>query len=236
MIIAALVAGCTADDPPEVVEPSMLEMALERAQDQADPPAVPPAEPLEPDEPDEPVPATCPDGVITAAGWSGEYPGPIAHVTQPIEVRALAHPCANTETVRCSLEPGILHPWAGNPDHTFVTVRAIQRVTATKAMQLGTQHLGVGDQVQLVQEIGEGFCAYRRGDDTFQAECPALSKGRLRASPMVDRAPRQLVALGCPAGPDGRAWLVIDDAFMAHDAVEPGAFKGYGAVRPADSP
>lgn len=235
LVLAA--AGCgTESAMPDAPERASV-AAVRAAAASPAPDARPDAPTLAPSEPaakqvSAPPVTECPAGVVAAPGWPGEYPDPVVHVTEPVVVPSRAHPCAK-DTQSCGIEPGMLHPWAGVEGHTFVTVRAVQGWSAAEAFQLGTQQLAASDTVQLTQEIGEGFCAYQRGDDSFQAQCPALLKGKLEQEPVVEWATEQLVGVPC-ANVDGVVgWVAVNDALMAVEGVRKGAFEGYGKVVPA---
>lgn len=233
MLLFVLAAGCgdTVVEAPEPVPAAPAAAAIRVPDDVAEEAAAtPPTEAARSTAAPPPEVTECPEGVIAAPGWPGEYPEPIAHVTEALQVPSRSHPCGPS-TGTCELAPGLLHPWNGASDQTFVTVRAVERWHAAKAFQLGTQQLVAGDPVRLTQEIGEGFCAYERAGVEFQAQCPALLKGKLAVQPAVERATEQLVQVPCADGT--AAWVAVDDELMARAEVRPGAFDGYGAVGPA---
>src|SRR5690242_183983 len=71
--------------------------------------------------------AECPEGVVAAPSWPGEYPGPIVDVTKAVKVKASAEPCGQA-TLDCELPAGLYHPWSDTDGDTdYVTVRSIER-------------------------------------------------------------------------------------------------------------
>ena len=173
---------------------------------------------------------TCPDGIIVADGWSGEYPGPVVNVTRAMTVRARNHPCDPAPTRSCQIAAGLIHPWVEGADAEFVTVRAVEPFRVEKALTLGNVSLKAGDRVALTQVIGEGFCRYQIDGTDVEAECPGLNKGAL--TPMATRSPQplQMARVACGGPGDAHAWLLVDAQLMGRDGIEEGKVLDYGKV------
>ncbi len=185
---------------------------------------------------DEAGSATCPEGVIAAPGWPGEYPTPVVDLMEPIRVKGRTHPCAESATVACEVPPGLYHPWAGDAQD-FVTVRAVQRFEATGRVKIGNHKVKPGTLVEMTQDLGEGFCQYQIEGETLQAQCPQLITSKLSPVSGATRAPVQLMRVPCRTGEGTtHAWLEVDKAMMAHAKVREGKILEYGRVGHATGP
>lgn len=225
LLLAAVGCSTTSQEPESAApEPSPEAAPLKRAV--ADVAEVAP----------KPVVEACPKGVIAAPGWPGEYPEPVVHVTQEVQVYGWSHPCADEPAEQCRLAPGLYHPWVRDPQQIFVTVRAVEDYTASEAFQLGSHAMKPGAHVRLTQEIGEGFCAYEIDGETFQAECPALLKGRLKPEATAERDTTQFMRVPCTNLDGAQSWVAVDDALFEIDGVQKGVVVEYGKVGPASEP
>ena len=181
---------------------------------------------------EDPPEVACPDGVVAADGWPGEYPSPVVQVTETLEVPVRAHPCAPEPTEVCVIDAGLYHPWVKDEATNYVTVRPVGRFRATRSTRMGQLRVRKGTTVEMTQEVGEGFCVYRVGTANFQHECPDMMGGRvLTPVKTTEGEPTQMVQVECDGGSKG--WLAVDEALMERTAVREGAVVEFGKVGPA---
>ena len=187
----------------------------------------------------------CPEGIIDSVGWEGEYPGPVVQVLQPVTVPARSSACEREPSLRCTLAPGLYHPWStdfpGVVD--YHTVRAIERFEVLQPIAMpddveGAPLLPVGTIVEVLLYLGEGLCSVRVGGVESPSSCPEMiddigGKPVFRHLPGDQVGARQLFAFSCLEG--GRAWIEVDVPLLAREEIVEGAITGYGEIGPEGS-
>lgn len=170
----------------------------------------------------------CPQGVVASPSWPGEYPGPVVDVVSPVEVKARPAPCA-TATLSCTLPKGIYHPWS-EVASDYLTVRSVDQYTVAKAATIGGKAVAIGDIVEVVQYLGEGFCSYRIAGADAEDSCPDLLEG----APLTAVAGAKIPEVELFSIPCGTAtgWVEATDALLALPEVRPGSTPEWGTVAP----
>lgn len=174
-------------------------------------------------------PTLCPDGRGAFAFWTGEYPGPIIDVGEPVTVRGKTHPCATDAIAACTVPAGLYHPWVAENTVEFATVQPILRYQVKADQEYAGSPLATGADLKVISYLAEGYCLVQVGEgEIFDAECPSESETLVQIP--ESRPTTQLVQVACTGG--GLVWIQ-DTALLAASGVMEGELLGYGEVGPA---
>jgi hypothetical protein len=172
--------------------------------------------------------AGCPEGVVAAPSWPGEYPGPVVDVVKAVSVQVRAEPCSRP-SFDCSVPAGLYHPWSEVPSD-YVTVRSITKWKLTKDVDVDELHAKTGDIVEVYQVFGEGYCGYVVAGKEVTAPCPELlGESLTRVEGGRDIPDKQMFSVTC-GGRTG--WVEENDALFALPEVREGTIPEYGTVGP----
>jgi hypothetical protein len=202
--------------------------------DVPDPPARPdvdaPGVP-EPAPPADPVETPCPSDVVVYPTWEGEWPGPVVKVERPVQVRGRVGTCDPAPVVDCTVPAGLYHPWPGGTSTDYATVNRVERWEAIVDTVVDSRPVRAGQSVDVRGYAGEGFCSLGFEGAELGDMCPEMSEGTTWRRLTAEAGPGlQLFRAACAEG--RRAWIHVDDAFMAIDGVGEGTFPEYGRVAP----
>ncbi|MBD3868615.1 MAG: hypothetical protein IFK94_10870 [Acidobacteria bacterium] len=175
---------------------------------------------------DSPVPPDpgCPDGMVIHPMWQGEYPGPVIHVIDPVEVPTFADPCDPYPSGTCTLTAGVFHPWGDGDD--FVTLRPVEPYTAKDRFTLEETIVEVGETVLVTGYLAENICAFRVREETIHAECLYEDNYPLEALPALPVEELQFFRAGC------EGWILVDEDLFDHQKIVDGAILEWGKVGP----
>jgi hypothetical protein len=238
--------------PEAYVRPHLLALhlapAVLTACGSAPPPAAAPpptgpaaqAEPVLPARTGTPAPATCGPDLYVQPTWPGEYPGPVVQALATVTLPARLDPCEPAPTARCTLPPGLYHPWANQPGQEFRTLSPMRHHRAARPVRFenvdgqgGVVELAAGDTLTVLAYLSEGICTLRSGARTFEGECPGVTgqDDRYETSPASTTIARQFFSIACPEGQ--RAWIEVEETLEALAEVQWGEIVGYGEVGPS---
>jgi hypothetical protein len=174
------------------------------------------------------APGECPEGIVAAPSWPGEYPGPVVDVVKPVKVAAFGAPCGKP-LLDCEVPKGLYHPWS-ELEAEYVTVRALERYKAKTACTIEGTSVAVGDIVEVYQYFGEGYCGYRVAGKELADACPDLLEGTpLEQIPGPEVADRQMFSVKCGAK---TGWVEASQALFDLPEVREGTIVEYGVVGP----
>jgi hypothetical protein len=165
------------------------------------------------------TPAECPEGIVAAPSWPGEYPGPVVDVVRPVRVEALGAPCGRP-LPECEVPAGLYHPWS-ELEAEYVTVRALERYKAVKALTIEGASVAVGDIVEVYQYFGEGFCGYRVANRELEDSLEKMDG--------ADVKDKQMFSVKCGAR---MGWVEASTALFELPEVREGTIVEYGVVGP----
>lgn len=171
--------------------------------------------------------AGCPEGVVAAPSWPGEWPSPVVDVVKPVTVQVRAEPCSRP-SFDCEVPVGIYHPWS-HGEGEYVTVRAIVRYEVLQDTDTDELHVKKGDTVEVFQYFGEGYCGYRVAGREITASCPDMLGEAMKKLDGREMPDKQLFSVSCGAK---TGWVEASDALLALPEVRPGTTPEYGEVGP----
>lgn len=169
----------------------------------------------------------CPEGVIAAPGWPGEWPSPVVDVVKAVTLKVRAEPCSRP-SLDCEVPAGIYHPWSDIVAE-YVTVRSIDKYTVNKTLDVDELHCKAGQTIEVTQEFGEGYCGYRVAGKDVTAPCPEMLGDALTRVPGPEREDKELFSVSCGAK---TGWVEANDALLALPGIRPGSTPEYGKVGP----
>lgn len=178
----------------------------------------------------------CVGDIARFDGWQGDYPSPVVHVMARTTQPAYTDPCHDQAASRCTLRPGVYHPW-GDQDLNFATVRAIARYTANRPVVI--DRFGVvlepGAEISVIAYMADGLCTWQVDDQQFDEVCPDRHMDGqepvfTRLNP--DTTPQtQLFLTRCVEG--GMLWIAVNDELLADPYIAEGEILGPGLVGPS---
>jgi len=193
---------------------------------------------------------SCGETIGVNLGWSGEYPGRVVQITQPVTLEARSGPCS-FGTVSCTLQPGLYHPWTKdkniNPT-AYVSVAAKTNYKAESDISISkyvdgqyiSEVIPAGTLVEFVVGLGEMSCRYRVDGETFDHDCPgeygetALKKVRSKKNKTIGSKTWKMLAVECSEGHAG--WFKLENAlFRQSRSVLEGAMTGWQEIGPHGS-
>ena len=169
----------------------------------------------------------CPDRIIAAPSWPGEWPGPVIDVEKPVTVQARAEPCSST-SFDCTVPAGIYHPWS-DIEAKYVTVRALDQWRVVKNIDEYELDVGAGDIIEVYQYFGEGYCGYRVAGKEVTELCPGELGDALEEIERPQVPERQLFSVACGSR---TGWVEVNEALLALPEVREGTTPEYGKVGP----
>jgi hypothetical protein len=184
--------------------------------------------------PEKPGAVTCPEGVVVNASWEGEYPDPIAHVTEAVTMMGRREPCQRRAGIECVVPAGLYHPWSdGDHDADYKTVRSVDRYTVLQDTTIGSTDVAAGAEVSVVQYLAEGFCIFEVEGERIESMCPGVGDDgetfeKLEGATMEAK---QLLQVACTGGTP--TWIDVAD-LMKQSGVRAGKVLEYGKVGPAE--
>ena len=177
----------------------------------------------------------CPEGTVAYDGWSSEYPDPILQVNESITVDARTDVCEHKASLKCTVRPGLYHPWSRITESDFKTVGSVARFVTLKEVKLWDMTLPEGTEVIQQFYAAEGQCGLIANGKPFQDMCPGNGEqpDAWKALPMKapDFQNQQYVGVDCAEGHKG--WVHISEGLMGMSQVQTGEMLGYGEVGPA---
>ena len=181
------------------------------------------------------TPSVCTAGLHINAFWPGEYPSPVVQVNARVSVPARASSCGVPRALRCTLEPGLYHPWSPEPIGEFEEVRASWRYVATRDTELDGYAFSKGTEVIVPAYLSEGFCLVLVEGVQTEMTCPGMGDDdgfQEIVNPNVGE-PEQFLGVQCAEG--YRAWILVNDALFSYPEIVEGDITGWGMVGPAGS-
>jgi|GEM_PF-7056567 len=180
----------------------------------------------------------CPEGTVAYDGWSGEYPGPIFQVNKELTVDARSNVCEHKSTLKCTISPGLYHPWSEISEAGFKTVATTSRFVTLKEVDFWDVKVPKGTEIIEQFYAAEGQCGLIINGQLYQDMCPSNGDRpetfKELPNPNKDFAARQFLGVDCTEGQ--RAWILIDDALMKNSSISEGELLGYGEVAPTKLP
>lgn len=196
--------------------------------------------------------------------WSGEYPQPVIDVKSKTKgktvitaSKSLRNPL---ETVSCTINNGIYHPWSQSKKNSsviFYSVKAqedylVKKKTTmdkfvydseTSSGKTEVYEFNPGDQIQNIYYAGEGYCVgshvqtikKQKKITEIDFSCELVddkdSFKRLSAPTAKDDLIEQWLYLSCD---EGHKAFIKDQDLLAVPGVKEGTIKDYGTVGPAN--
>jgi len=180
----------------------------------------------------------CPPGTFAYDGWSGEYPGPILQINQPINVSARSIVCDLKPSLPCTVKPGLYHPWSEISEATFKTVGKVQRFMTLKKVKFWGVTVPKGTEVIEQFYAAEGQCGLVINGKSFQDMCVSGGDRTDEFQELPQASPgfenQQYLGVECAEGHKG--WVHINQALLAIPVVQEGEILDYGEVGPSALP
>lgn len=178
----------------------------------------------------------CVAGVMATEGWSGEYPEPVVEVTSTVTIKGRQEACSRLPMLSCELAPGLYHPWSDR-QMAFSTIRGVERYKVLRDLQIGGSQVAANKVVTLIKPLSEGFCIYEIAGVEVEAECPDVmtkpgGPKLFEKQSHIQMEPRQMMQASCADGT--KAWIEVEDALFANEAIRKGKVTGFGTIAGAD--
>lgn len=196
--------------------------------------------------------------------WSGEYPQPVIDVQSKIKGKTVITASTSlrnpSETVSCTINNGVYHPWSQAKNNTpviFYSVKSqedylVKKKTSmerfvyeseTSAGRTETYEFNPGDQIQNIYYAGEGYCVgshiqtikkqKKLTEIDFSCELVDDKNSFKRLTPPTakDDLIEQWLYISCA---EGHKAFIRDNDLLASPGVKEGTIKDYGSVGPAN--